>query len=529
MKFVSISLIIYILNIIDINSQKKIFVNQFVQKFLSQEYYNKIIEKYDINLKIIEKENIKEEILINTSYSFIDDKLDFSYSGQLFYLNEANVDSLSKQNEYKDDNFIFLLNSELTLNECISKFNNIIIKKTKAIIVPNNLIDNINLMAMKYYSELSIYLIEIKEDIFSKLIQTYIYSNSNNTNYSIYYGEIKSKRHELFSYLNINIIIIILSLIFILTLIFMYFRLMLDTQIKIKFYDFIYNILKNKCIIFLLLLFQIYHFNDLKGFYNYNNNKPMILFYITIMFIIITKYSITSTFIFQLTGILLYIRVPRIYIKIIEFLSMMNLILHYFNEFFINLEQNSFLILYILIIFMVFFVNIRNIIYLSKINSKLKKKHKKYKRTIKIKIFILISQLISFIFYIFFFFLLTQYFSFKKDLYFIIEKYILFESLDILLLIKISILYIILLTTFGFSHYIYIKKSNKKIQTKPKYISNIPKSITSNDISLSNFITSNVRKPFIVLSPKAFLYNKKQIKDDNSIAIKSKIGKIYIN
>jgi hypothetical protein len=529
MKFDSISLFIYILNIIDINSQqKKIFAHQFIQKFLSQEYYNKIIEKYDINFKIIEKENIKEEILINSSYSFINDELDFSYSGQLFYLNETNVDSLSKQNEYKDDNFIFLINSELTLNDCISKFNNIIIKKTKAIIIPSNLIDNINQMAMKYYSELSIYLIKIKEDIFSKLIQTYIYSNSNNTNYNIYYGIIKSKRHELFSYLNINIIIIILSLIFILTLIFMYFRSMLDARIKIKCYDFIYNILKCKCIIFLLLLFQLHYFNDLKGFYNYN--KPAILFYITIMFIIITKYSITSTFIFQLTGILLYIRVPKVYIKIIEFLSIMNLILHYINECFINLEHlNSFLILYILIIFMVFFVNIRNIIYLFKINSKLKRKHEKYKRTIKIKIFILISQLFSFILYIFFFSFLTQYFSFKKDLYFIIEKYILFESLDILLLIKISILYIILFTTFGFSHYIYIKKSNKKIQTKPEYISNIPKSISSNDNSLSNFIENNFRKTFIVLSPKAFFYNKKQIKDDNAIAIKSKIGKIYIN
>jgi hypothetical protein len=84
-------------------------------------------------------------------------------------------------------------------------------KLTKVIIVPKNLIAHIDKIATNCHKNLSIYVIELEEDIFNKFVSKY-----TNDSYS---ANIIAKQYELFLYLELtqkSFIIMILLIIFIL-------------------------------------------------------------------------------------------------------------------------------------------------------------------------------------------------------------------------------------------------------------------------------------------------------------------------
>ena len=170
--------------------------------------------------------------------------------------------------------------------------------------------------------------------------------------------------------------------------------------------------------------------------------------------------------------------------------------------------------------------------YLFKINSKIKKKreYKKYIDAIRFKLCIYIFQSISFIFYMYYLFFLNQYFLFKNGFCLELERTIVIESLEILLLFIFAILYFPIFAIYGFKSFITIQKFNYyKIHTKPNYQSNIPKPNRLHYPEYLNFIRINNDKPFVILMPKALFNHNKNIKDGNFIDKNVKTGVFHVD
>ena len=55
---------IYLLNIYFINAENESLINKVIKKIISKNYYEKIINKYNVSLKIIENGNITNEYFI---------------------------------------------------------------------------------------------------------------------------------------------------------------------------------------------------------------------------------------------------------------------------------------------------------------------------------------------------------------------------------------------------------------------------------------------------------------------------------
>ena len=532
MAFHFIYIIIFSLNVIGIISHNNTFSYRFIKKYFSQKNYNKIIEQYDTNIKIIENGIVNKEILINSSYIFNIYKCEFSFSAQFLYLNETNLNKIYNQDKYSDKYWILLINSNDLLNEYILNYSYILKQLTKAIIVPKNIIKNIDIIAKTSYLELSIYLIEVEEDIFNELIQFFINKDSNINNN--YYVKIMTKRYELFSCLNlITKEYVVIILLFIMTILYWNLKRSIKRENNIIYlnpYKIIYDILTVKLSIFTLLFIELFNFDDLKGFYNYKNSM---FYYFGEFLIVFSKYKITVQMIIASIGTLLHIRLPKFYITIISYLCLISQFIYIFDYFSFPLEESIiFLALHILISFVVLFLILRNIVYLFIIYLKVNKykKYQIYGKTLKYKLFILTTQFISFVFFSYYFFSFIQYLVFKKNLYFKIEKYIILESLEILLLIIISVLYIPSKIIFGFSHYIYTRNiNNHKIQIGHNYKSNIPKISLFSYQGVKRFIIAKKNRPFLILSPKAFIHPNKKIKDKNAISKKSQIGILMVN
>ena len=77
-----------------------------------------------------------------------------------------------------------------------SKYRNAIKKSTKVILVPKDSIQIIDIIAKYCLYDLSIYLIEIEENLFYQIKSNYIYTNNN----SSFYGKVITKKYELFAY-----------------------------------------------------------------------------------------------------------------------------------------------------------------------------------------------------------------------------------------------------------------------------------------------------------------------------------------
>ena len=78
-----IFLIINIAFIKRIHSKDKKVGSKYLQSIISEKYYDKILEEYDINLQIkkIGNKTIEKEILINTPYLTNIYNFEFMYSG----------------------------------------------------------------------------------------------------------------------------------------------------------------------------------------------------------------------------------------------------------------------------------------------------------------------------------------------------------------------------------------------------------------------------------------------------------------
>ena len=521
-----IFLIINIAFIKRIHSKDKKVGSKYLQSIISEKYYDKILEEYDINLQIknIGNKTIEKEILINTPYLTNIYNFEFRYLGAFLYLNETGLNLISYQNK----DLILLIDSEYILNDYISKDKNSIMKLTKAIILPKKTIDNIYLTTKTFYSALSIYLIEIDKEIFKQLIESYINNNKNNNiNYS---AKIISKKYELFLYLDL-----ITKASVILTFIIIFHYIYRLNKFKEKFQNTIYVSLGNKLLIFGLLYIELYDFSNFNGFYKY---KRSIFIKIANFLILINKSYITLRLLIFLSGVGLYIKLRKFYYRTIIYLSVLNLLIYFYINYFASPTKVVYhfyitnLFLYSQIAFFITILSIKNIIYLFKINSKIKKKieYKKYTYAIRFKLCIYIFQSIIFIFYMYYLFFLNQYFLFKNGFCTELERTIIMESLEILLLLIFAILYLPIFGIYGFKSFITIKKLNYyKIHRRQNYQSNIPKPNRLLYPEYLNFIRINNDKPFVILMPKALFIHNKNIKDGKSIDKNVKIGVFHLD
>ena len=484
-------IIIYLSNIIYINSYEKKKLSPTLIKYnIFNKYYNKINEKYDINIQIKENNTVTKEILINASYFYDNYTFKNIYSGKFLYLNDSSLDYIKPH--YYNLNWILLMRSYSAMRNSISYYKKIIKQLTKVIIVPKNLIAHIDKIAKNYKQNLSIYVIELEEDIFNQFLKNY-----TNDNFS---ANIISKQYELFLYLDLNkksFIILILLIIFILI-----YRAIIKKNHgkKIEFQKRVYSILIIKFFIIFLLFIEINHFN------HYFENSIFLLF--SYYLIIFNKSLITIFILDTFSGIGLYIKIPKNYSTIIFYLGNLSLLLSISIKIFIVPIFYTFmmnLFLYLQILFVNSFFSIKNILFLKKINAKINKnkKYNIYKRSIKYKFFIVISQFIIFIIYFYYYYALNEIILFKNELCYEIEKVALFECLEICFILIIGLLYFPV-NIYGFNHFLYIiKNKTNKIKIRNKYKTNIP--ITDfQKIKKSENIIDN--KYIIILQPKVFLH-----------------------
>ena len=199
----------------------------------------------------------------------------------------------------------------------------------------------------------------------------------------------------------------------------------------------------------------------------------------------------------------------------------------YFLSFFIYIPNFSIIIFY----------SIKNLIFLLKANSKIKiikRFNNEYGGSIRLKICIVISQFIFYLFYIFFFFVLHKYLLFKKGFCFEIEKDILFQSLDSYIILAIALIYIPRKFPNRFDLYILmikdsIKTNKVQIFAGNNYQTNIPKKILFNEKDINFFIINNKKKHFSILNPKVFLEKEKDNENISLLENNIKIGKLSVS
>ena len=491
-------IIILLSNIIQINSYNEKYSPTFIKYNALNKYYNKIKEKYNINIQIKEKNDVIKEILINSSYFYNNYEFEYIYSGKFLYLNDSGLDYITK--EYYKQKWILLMRSYSALYNYISNYKDIIMKLTKVIIVPKNLIAHIDKIAINCHKNLSIYVIELEEDIFNKFV--YKYTNDS------YSANIIAKQYELFLYLELtqkSFIIMILLIIFILV-----YRAIIKKNIekKIKFQERIYSILIIKFFIIFLLFIELNYFN------HYHQNG---FFFLLSYFLIIFNKSLITIFILDtFSGIGLFIRIPINYSIIIYYLGTLSLLLPisvkiFFVSFGIPYSFMMNLFLYIQILFVISYFSIKNIIFLIKIKIKIHKirKYNVYKRSIRHKMYIVIAQFIIFIIYFYYYYSLNEIILLKNELCYELEIVTLFECLEICFILIIGLFYFPV-NMYGFNHFLYIiKNKTNKIKIRNKYKSNLPITDFNNIKQTQN---DNFKKPIVVLNPKAFLHE--QIKDN---------------
>lgn len=532
--------IIYLSNIICIiciNNQNNSFITILIQKLFPQRKYNKLVKKYNINIQITENKKVTNEFFVNTSYISKDYPFDFLYTGKLFYLNNTNLDLLYSNNH--NYQWILLIKSNDTFENYVFHNKSLISSLTKAIIIPKNLINNIDESSKHCFKNLSIYLIEIEEYLFNKLANQYI-AQDNNVNYLV---KIISKKYETFPYIGLySIILYVLLLLFIFSMFYKYLIKKYENSLKIKHILFLKNIqncLDEKIYILFLLFMDLYFFYNLEGFiYDYTS----FIKFFTIIFMIINKSRMINLILNIFYGIGLINKESNIFTIFNFYLTSLITLFYTLFQIFISPLRILYayyiinIIIYIPIYSVILFYSIKNIIFFCKINSKIRKKQRyndKYGRAIRLKICILYSQFIIYFIYIFFFFVIHKYLLFKNGFIFEIEKDILFQCLESCLLLLISLIYIPRKWPIGFEYNILLIKdtikSNKvQLFDEYNYHSNIPKENLSNEIEVKNFVRSNYQKHFTILNPKVFL-RKNNDNNNNILENNIKIGKIYHN
>ena len=522
--------ITYFLNFICINSKNDIFISSLLKKIMPINNYQKLVNKYNINIQILQNNNIINEFFINTSYISNNFPLDFFCSGKFYYLNNNKIDLTLNDN----NKLIFLIKSYSILNNYISNNDNLIKYLTRVIIIPKNCTPNIEITAKYCFIDLSIFLIEIEEDIFNQIINKYILNN--NTNFSV---KIISKKYEVFPHFQLYTIMLIIFLsLLILSYIYIYTYNKIKNNIKVvqhNFYKEINNNINIKiCIIFLLFI-ELGFFYKIEGFiFDYISFFKSLI----IIFMIINKAEFINFILNIFYGFGLFLKKSKKYEDLNYNLSLSIILFYIFTNVFVSPLKIP-LTFYILSFFIympsfltIAFYSFKNLHFLSKILIKIKKIKnvgQNYSNSIRLKIFIIIIQFIIFLIYLFLFFVLHEYLLFKKGICFEIEKDILFQSLDCFILLLIALIYIPMKYPEGFDLYILIVKDIEKInkisiKSDNYYNSNIPKDKLINDKEIKKFIHNNKRY-FTVLNPYNYL-DKNNNNNINLIEKNIKMGKL---
>ena len=527
-------LIINISNIIFINSQNETFISELLRKIIPKNNYQKIIRKYNINIQIIENKVITNEFFVNTSYISDEYPFDFFYKGKFYYLNDTKIDFLSKDN-YNND-LILLIRTNSSLNNIISKNRNLIRYSTRVIIIPKNSIDNIGIIAEYCLYDLSIFLIELDENLFNEILDKYIFSNK----YS-YFVQIISKKFEVFPYIGLYSIMLIISLSL------LFFSFLYKNAIKkfgnhlkekqIQLAKKITGNIDTKIYINFLLFIELNIFYNEEGFIF---DTTSFLKSLTIIIMIFSKAILINIILNIFYGVGLMFKTDLKY-KALNFYLGSSIILFYiFSNVFVSPLKmlSAFYIFSIFIYIPSFFViiiySLKNIYFLFKALSKIKiieRFYKAYGAAVKLKICIVCIQFIFFLIYLFLFFVSHEYLIFKNGLCFEIEKDILFQSLDNIFILLIGLIYIPRKYPAGFELYILFIKDNIKnnkiqIKTQNFYKTNIPKEDLINENEIKKFIKKNYQKHFSILNPKVFFNNNKEKRDINLLEKNINIGKL---
>lgn len=513
--------IIYISNLICIfcfNTQNDFFISPILKKFLPLSQYEKFFTDYNINIQL-KKDNIEKEFLINTSYISNKVEFDFSYSGNPLSLNETSFYLLSKK---MYSNKILLIRDNSTFNNYIIQNKPLIRFLSKVIIVPKNIINNIDIISNYCFYYYSLFLIEIDEDIFNLLES---YDNNSIMN-------IVSKKIDLFPIKFLLILIItIFTAIFICTLIIKY---LLKTNIEAyleRHYSLAVSInyyLNFKLIILSILLFDLYVLYNTQGIIiEYTSFIKSIL-----IFLMIINKAGNIVFILKIyRGKGLYLDRGNITFIIILNLTGFYMIFYILFNLFINPLRipQAFFILSILASFPIFsqliYYSLTNFIFLLKAYyqlRKVKKYLKKYGSSIRLKIFIVFMQFIFLLFFIYSYLFINNYILFKKGLCFVIEKDILSQCLESLFILLIGLLYFPRKMPKGYHlNIIMIRNSKKtskiKISSGDNYISSINKDYLDTENNIKKYVRDNRNNFYVVLNPKVFLDKNKQDEINDNI------------
>ena len=515
--------IIYLLNaicIICINAKKDFFfMSKIIEKFMTPDKYRKIFIDYNINIQLNKNNKIEREFLINTSYISDDILFDFSYSGNLFSLNESNLNLLSTK-LYK--NKILLIKENTTINDYILQKNPLIKYLSKVIIIPKNSMNNIKVIASYCFYSLSLFVIEIDEDIFQILEK---FGEDETIN-------IISKKIDIFPFKLLWIfIIIILSILF--ALAFLY-------QLLMKIYKATFNRNLNSFfevvtynIYFKILIFLILYM-DLNFFYY---EEGIIIEYtsfiksILVFLMIINKVGTIIFFLRIYYGIGIIIKGNKIVSVLMGNLSGFFIVFYILFNIFVNPLRIpvAFYVLNIFITIPMFaemiYFSVKNIIFLFKSNliiRKLKFYNETYGSAIKLKLFIIIIQFLFLFMFAYIYLFIHRYLLFKKGLCFGIEKDVLLQCFESCFIIFIAIIYIPRKWPKGYELYISVKISSKKtskinISDLDNYSSSIQGEDLDNRKKIKNYINNNDNKFYVLLNPKVFLENSR--KDNNLINI----------
>lgn len=519
----------HLLIFICINAQNETFILPLLKIIIPVKYYQKLIKKYSLSLQIIENNNIVNEYYINITYKF-DRFFDFCYSEKFYYLNDTNFDLLPKENY----NLILLIDSNLLNNKFsynIRKIKELI----KVIIIPSHL--SFKKDKQNFINEFSIILIELKENLFNELVNKYIFHN-----YTNYYVKISSKKYEVFPYY------FLYSLMFIIFLILLIFSLIYKYTIKkylndlkevqLQFFKQLNNNIDSKIYIIFLLYIELNFFYKEEGFILDNVS---FLKSLTIIFLIYNKAVLIIFVLNTFYGIGIFFKRSKIFRALNLYLVASIIIFYIFYYVFVSPLKSPqvfyifSIIIYIPTFFTIIFYSINNLNFLFKVFYKLKKIERAYRiygRTIRLKMFIVITQFIFFLIYMLFFLILHEYLLFKKGLFFEIEKDILFQCLDCSVILFISFIYIPGKYPVGFALNILIinERKNNKIQINSgnNYQTNIPKETLINEKEIKKFVRNNYQNYLTVLNPKFFFEKGGDNNDIYRIENNIKIGKLIM-
>ena len=528
--------IIYLININIINSQNE-FISKLYPKIFSKNKYQKLNKKYNVNIQIIEDRQITHEFLINTSYISKDYNFDFYYIGKFFYLNETNIDFLSN-NSTDNKNWILLIKDFSTFNKYVSYNKSLLKHLTKAIIIPKNVFTTLDIFAKFCFNDLYVYLIEIEENNFNQILNSYSNKFNDDNNY---YVKIISKKRELFPYIELYTLIIIIS--FLLLSFGLIYKLQLNKyadSYKEKQLNFLKNVkyyIETKFLILLLFLIDLNIFSNEKGFVF---EKISLLKIVIIVFMLINKGGFYYFFLDVFYGMGIFFK-DHFHDKAIKFyLSGFILIFDILFQIFVSPLKIPYafyflsLFIYSSIFLAIFIYSVKNMFFLLKVNARLRKNERfnnSLGGAIRLKIYIVFVQFIIYIFYILLFLTIHHYFLFMQGLCFELEKDILFQCLDCYLIVFISLIYIPRKWPNGFDlNILFIKsliKSNKvQINAEYEYKSNIAKENLANEKEIEKFMDNNYQKYFSILNPKVFIEKEKEKQNKHLIKKNIKLGKL---